>query len=124
MKDTHWTHPLLSPLLGYHPHAFSRRAYRRGPLGTAPPDQLHRSSAGWRRRTSIAKEAVTWIIENLGEGDCWPGNVRELEQCIRNVLIRRDYTPPRPKIADQDAVDRLTSDLREGQMTADELLQW
>ena len=25
----------------------------------------------------------------------WPGNVRELEQCVRNILIRREYLPAR-----------------------------
>ena len=37
-----------------------------------------------------------WIARNLEPGYLWPGNYRELEQCIKNVLIRRDYRPARP----------------------------
>lgn len=31
------------------------------------------------------------ISRQLGKDYPWPGNVRELEQCIRRVLLRRDY---------------------------------
>ncbi len=38
-------------------------------------------------------EKVKRIIDrNLGKHYQWPGNVRELEQCVRSVLLRRDYT--------------------------------
>ncbi|MCG8685234.1 MAG: sigma 54-interacting transcriptional regulator [Desulfobacterales bacterium] len=37
-------------------------------------------------------EKVKRIIDrNLGKHYQWPGNVRELEQCVRSVLLRRDY---------------------------------
>ncbi len=37
-------------------------------------------------------EKVKRIIDNsLGSDYQWPGNVRELEQCVRSVLLRRDY---------------------------------
>src|SRR5262249_35338847 len=38
----------------------------------------------------LAVEVVVWIDRNLGRDYPWPGNYRELEQCIKNVLIRRD----------------------------------
>src|SRR5580704_7440447 len=41
-------------------------------------------------------EVALWIEENLGRDYAWPGNYRELEQCVKNVLIRRDYKPSRP----------------------------
>jgi transcriptional regulator with GAF, ATPase, and Fis domain len=44
----------------------------------------------------LASEAVAWVQRNLGPGYSWPGNYRELEQCVRNVLIRRDYSPSAP----------------------------
>jgi len=47
----------------------------------------------------LAGEAEKWIRDNLGLDYAWPGNYRELEQCVRNLLIRRDYKPaaaPRP----------------------------
>lgn len=31
------------------------------------------------------------ILKNLGSNYTWPGNVRELEQCIRSILLKRDY---------------------------------
>jgi len=31
------------------------------------------------------------IDRQLGKNYQWPGNVRELEQCVRSVLLRRDY---------------------------------
>lgn len=37
-------------------------------------------------------EKVKRIIDrSLGKHYQWPGNVRELEQCVRSVLLRRDY---------------------------------
>ena len=72
----------------------------------------------------LAQEVEDWIAHHLGNDYGWPGNVRELEQCMRNVLIRRDYLPPRPRVQDDDPVGQLRADLREGRFTADELLQW
>ena len=43
----------------------------------------------------LALEVVTWIDQNLEPDYPWPGNYRELEQCVKNVLIRRDYRPSR-----------------------------
>ena len=42
---------------------------------------------------SFASQCSDWIVANLGLGYPWPGNVRELEQCLRNLLIRGEYTP-------------------------------
>jgi DNA-binding NtrC family response regulator len=41
----------------------------------------------------FAREALTWIEQNLGSGYSWPGNFRELEQCVRNLLVRGAYRP-------------------------------
>ena len=68
----------------------------------------------------FAKQSGDWIIKNLGLDYQWPGNVRELEQCLRNLLIRGDYTPvgrPAPT-----AVSPLRSYLRDCNLTANELL--
>jgi transcriptional regulator with AAA-type ATPase domain len=68
----------------------------------------------------LAAEVMTWIEQNLGADYAWPGNYRELEQCVKNVLIRRNYrpstTPP------DDPADRLAEDVRAARLTADELL--
>jgi DNA-binding NtrC family response regulator len=42
----------------------------------------------------VTDEVLETIDRRLGPNYAWPGNVRELQQCVRNVLIRRDYTPP------------------------------
>ena len=42
---------------------------------------------------ALAGEVLPWIAENLGTEYAWPGNYRELEQCVKNVLIRRNYRP-------------------------------
>ncbi|MFT3830694.1 MAG: sigma 54-interacting transcriptional regulator [Opitutaceae bacterium] len=41
----------------------------------------------------VASEVLVWIERELGAGYAWPGNFRELEQCVRNVLLRREYHP-------------------------------
>lgn len=50
---------------------------------------------------ALAAEVEQWIAEELGLDYPWPGNIRELEQCVRNVLIRRQYHPPRVQSAGQ-----------------------
>ncbi|MFI4910370.1 MAG: sigma 54-interacting transcriptional regulator [Sedimentisphaeraceae bacterium JB056] len=43
-----------------------------------------------KRLCDIVKEVID---KNLGADYYWPGNVRELEQCVRRVIIKRDYSP-------------------------------
>lgn len=69
----------------------------------------------------LANEAEDWIRHHLPPGYAWPGNYRELEQCVRNVLIRKEYQPPESRTP-SDA-ERLSEDLSEGRLTADELLR-
>lgn len=68
----------------------------------------------------LACEVMCWIEANLGLTYSWPGNYRELEQCVKNVLIRRDYRPARS--APEGAVAQFAADARDGRLTADELL--
>ena len=39
----------------------------------------------------IVSKVKRIIDRRLGNHYTWPGNVRELEQCVRSVLLRRDY---------------------------------
>jgi len=70
---------------------------------------------------SLADEAVSWIEANLGSEYGWPGNYRELEQCVRNILIRKDYHP-HLKPARGGKKSDLFAGAREGTLTANELL--
>lgn len=73
----------------------------------------------------LAAEVEAWIAQHLGPDYGWPGNVRELEQCIRNVLIRKEYVPPRsPPLAPDDPWAAAGAELRAGRWTADQLLRW
>lgn len=65
-------------------------------------------------------EVTEWIEQNLGVTYAWPGNYRELEQCVRNVLIRRNYRPVRAPAP--TTIDRCVEEFRAGRLTADELL--
>ena len=66
-------------------------------------------------------EAVDWITTNLGPAYLWPGNVRELEQCVRNLLLRREYRPADPH-GGSDPDSDLVAGFRAGTFTAEELL--
>jgi sigma-54 interacting transcriptional regulator len=68
----------------------------------------------------LAGEVTAWIERNLEPDYAWPGNYRELEQCVKNVMIRRDYRPSRSPVP--DAVDEFVKDLRAGRLTADDAL--
>ena len=61
----------------------------------------------------LAADVTKWINENLGDHYEWPGNYRELDQCLKNVLIRRDYRP---------SIGKIRNDFEAGTMTAEELL--
>jgi transcriptional regulator with AAA-type ATPase domain len=68
---------------------------------------------------SLALEAIAWVDKNLGPGYAWPGNYRELEQCVRNILIRKDYQPHR---AEPRARNDIFALARDGGLTANDLL--
>src|SRR5262245_17460353 len=77
--------------------------------------------AGRDETEGLAREVEAWIARHLGRDYPWPGNVRELEQCVRNVLIRREYRPPPP--APASAREDLAQAVCAGGLTADELLR-
>jgi transcriptional regulator with AAA-type ATPase domain len=69
---------------------------------------------------SLASEAEEWIVSNLGPAYEWPGNYRELEQCVRNLLIRKEYRPAR--VQWDASSDDLFQPAYAGRLTASELL--
>jgi transcriptional regulator of acetoin/glycerol metabolism len=64
---------------------------------------------------------MRWMEANLGTEYPWPGNYRELDQCVKNVLIRRNYRPPRT-VSTGDPVEQFAAHARAGQLSADQLL--
>jgi transcriptional regulator with AAA-type ATPase domain len=77
--------------------------------------------AGEAEAESLADEAERWIATHLGDDYRWPGNVRELEQCVRNVMIRGEYRPPRAD--NPGALQRVADEVMAGSLSADELLR-
>ncbi len=69
---------------------------------------------------ALAQEVAAWIEHHLGLSYPWPGNVRELEQCVRNVLIRREYRPP--TVPPSGTREAFVAGIANGTLTADELL--
>lgn len=76
---------------------------------------------------AIGDEVVAWIDTHMGDDYEWPGNIRELEQCVRNVMIRKAYHPPRSGPGrggdGDDPVASVAASMRRGSLTADELLR-
>jgi len=68
---------------------------------------------------TVAAEVQDWIQNHLGLDYPWPGNIRELEQCVRNVMIRREYYPAGGLISGID--DRQLAAFQEGTLSLEEL---
>jgi sigma-54 dependent transcriptional regulator, flagellar regulatory protein len=66
----------------------------------------------------LAGHVIEIIRDKLGMDYQWPGNVRELEQCVRRVILRKDYTGQK-STDDQHA---LPAELQAGNLNAAELL--
>lgn len=70
---------------------------------------------------ALAEEVEQWIVRHLGREYPWPGNIRELEQCLRNVLVRKEYRPTQTRSV--TAQDDLSLAMTNGALTAEELLR-
>jgi transcriptional regulator with AAA-type ATPase domain len=68
---------------------------------------------------ALAAEVQSWIRTQLGRDYPWPGNIRELEQCVRNIMIRREYRPAAELVYGQP--DRQEASLLEGTLSLEEL---
>jgi hypothetical protein len=73
----------------------------------------------------IAAEVEHVIEDRLGIDYAWPGNIRELEQCVRNVVIRKQYHPPQFAKSGEggDLNQSLSIDIARGTLTVEELLR-
>ena len=103
------------------------------------PEDLHELTRFIARRLlvelpdeadSLATEAAQWVEQHFGSSYDWPGNIRELEQCVRNVMIRKSYTPSsrvsfqRPDASplhSMQGTDEFVRSMLAGEMTLDEV---
>lgn len=72
---------------------------------------------------ALAEEVQRWIEQKLGMDYPWPGNFRELEQCVKNILVRREYRPPVAPVATRSQAEQMIEAMGQGRMSAEELLR-
>ena len=80
---------------------------------------IARRVVGIDEADDVVTEVLDFVDTHLGAEYPWPGNVRELEQCVRNVVIRKEYRPP---TGQGSTGPRWLNDAEEGRLTAEELL--
>ncbi len=68
---------------------------------------------------ALTDEVMSWIEKEIGLDYAWPGNFRELEQCVKNVLIRREYHPGKKTRNDAD----LAAAIEDGALSESEILE-
>ena len=76
--------------------------------------------AGLDEASGLADETCDWINRKLGSDYTWPGNFRELQQCVRNILIHREYHPEELSVPHSQA-ELLANDFTEGTIPLEEL---
>ncbi len=62
------------------------------------------------------------IDSRLGADYPWPGNVRELEQCVRRVILKREYSGHQGDAAAESVAVRLREGIENGSMDAHALM--
>jgi transcriptional regulator with PAS, ATPase and Fis domain len=70
-------------------------------------------------------ELVAWVREQIRRTPVfdypWPGNVRELEQCVRRILMKREYVPL-PDHQSDDLNARLQRGMQRRHLSAKDLI--
>ena len=74
-----------------------------------------------RTDSELAGFVLEALQRDVPRDYAWPGNVRELEQAVRRILLTGTYKPDVTP-AEADGEDRLVARLRQGDLTADELV--
>jgi DNA-binding NtrC family response regulator len=73
-----------------------------------------------RESPQLAQTVLEVIHTRLGKDYAWPGNVRELAQCVRRVIIKRDYQGY--VSLPVSAKDAFLTQMQTGQIDAENLL--
>ncbi len=74
-----------------------------------------------RPSSELVEMTLSVIHKQLGKGYPWPGNVRELEQCVRRVLLNRNYSGDH-KAVSSDLQSYLAENMGNGTLDAQSLL--
>jgi len=73
---------------------------------------------------AVGDEVIRSIATHLGASYAWPGNIRELEQCVRNVIVRKEYKPAtQPGSGGAEPLQTLLAAFTAGELTADAVLR-
>ena len=70
----------------------------------------------------LEKDIRTVIEKNLGLDYAWPGNVRELEQCVRRVILKKNYEGDIKSVSPDDLKARLVKGIESGELDAQNLI--
>jgi len=70
----------------------------------------------------LVKTIRSVIHNNLGPEYPWPGNVRELEQCVRRVILQKNYSGDVTPVSADDLKTRLANGIAAGELDAQNLL--
>ncbi len=70
----------------------------------------------------LEKEIQAVIEINLGPDYAWPGNVRELEQCVRRVILKKNYEGDIKSVSPDDLKARLIKGIESGELDAQNLI--
>ncbi|PIE61527.1 MAG: Fis family transcriptional regulator [Desulfobacterales bacterium] len=82
---------------------------------------IHRMTG--TRSPKLIEKVKRIIGRNLGADYPWPGNVRELEQCVRSVLLRRDYSgKPTKNSCKMDLSQLLAQGIEQGTIIVPDLV--
>jgi len=75
-----------------------------------------------RSSADLVQTIQTVINKNLGPDYPWPGNVRELEQCVRRVILQKNYQGDIKSLGTNDLKTRLANGIATGKIDAHNLL--
>ena len=70
----------------------------------------------------LEKDIRAVIDNNLGPDYAWPGNVRELEQCVRRVILKKNYEGDIKPVLPDDLKARLVKGIESGELDAQTLI--